>query len=99
MRQSGPVVLLAGEADTTSAEQVRELLVHHFSQGGRRLAVDVSQLRFLDSSVVTVLVVAAKMLRERGGELVLLHPQEPVARVLKMLGADQVITMTEAHLA
>lgn len=96
MRESGPVVLLAGEADMESAGRLRELLVSQIWRGERRLTVDVSELHFLDPSVVKVLAVAAEMLRERGGELVLAHPQEPVARVLRMLGADQVITMAEA---
>ena len=96
MRQSDPVVVLAGEADIQSAGQLRELLVAQIWQYRRRLTIDVSELGFIDSSVVTVLVVAAKMLREQDGELVLLHPQERVAQVLTMLGADQVITMTGA---
>ena len=96
MRESGPVVVLAGEADTTSAEQLRTLLVCQMWPGqARRLTVDVSELTFMDSSVVVVFVVAAKMLRERGGELVLLHPQEPVVKVLTLLGADGAVSITE----
>jgi hypothetical protein len=30
---------------------------------------------------------------ERGGSLVLLRPQPPVARMLELIGADQVITI------
>jgi anti-anti-sigma factor len=61
----------------------------------RRLVVDASGLRFADSESVRVLVVAAKMLRERGGELVLLRPQAAVAKVLNLMGADQVIIVEE----
>ena len=61
----------------------------------RRLTVDVSELSFLDSSIVVVFLVAAQMLRERGGELMLLHPQDPVLRALRLLGADGVITIAK----
>jgi anti-anti-sigma regulatory factor len=42
-----------------------------------------------------VLVVAAQLLRERGGELVLLRPGAAVARVLEAMGAGQVITVVD----
>jgi hypothetical protein len=37
--------------------------------------------------------VGAKALRERGGRLVLLHRQRPVARMLGLLSADQMFTI------
>jgi anti-anti-sigma factor len=75
----GPVVLLAGKADIESAGRLRELLVSQIWRGGRRLTVDVSELHFLDSSVVKVLVVAAKMLRERGGVVTVTAPDRYAA--------------------
>jgi anti-anti-sigma regulatory factor len=40
-----------------------------------------------------VLLVAARRLRQRGGDLVLLRPQRALARVLEILGADEVVTI------
>lgn len=93
LRGSDPVLLVAGEADITSAGELRELLVSRTWMLGRRLTIDASELSFIDSWAAQVLVVTAKTLRDRGGELVLLHLQEPVARVLALLGADEVITV------
>jgi anti-sigma B factor antagonist len=95
MGPSGPVVVLAGEADAQSTGQLREMLVSQVWRGGRRLVVDVSRLRFVDSESVRVLVVAAKMLREQGGELVLMRPQTAVTKLLHLMGADQMITVGE----
>lgn len=92
---SGPVVVLTGEADAQSAGQLREVLVSQVWRGGRRLVVDVSQLRYVDSESVRVLVVAAKMLREQNGELVLWRPQAAVAKLLDLMDADRVITVEE----
>jgi anti-sigma B factor antagonist len=94
MRQSGPVMVLSGEADMHAAAQLRELLVAQLFRG-RRLVIDVAGLRHIDSESVRVLVVAAKMLRERHGELVLLHPRPAVARMLDLMGADQALTTSE----
>jgi anti-anti-sigma regulatory factor len=38
-------------------------------------------------------MLAARTLNERGGCLVLLHPQRPVARILALLGVDDMFTI------
>ena len=90
------MILAAGEADLESAGELRDLLVSRTWMVGSRLTIDVSELSFIDSWATHVLVVTAKRLLGRGGELVLLHPQEPVMRVLEMLGADQVIAVVRS---
>ena len=91
--ESGPVIVLAGEVDLTCAEQLSELLAGQLAGGTRQVTIDVSGLRFADSGAIRVLVLAARTLKERDGTLVLLHPQRPVAKVLALLGADQMITI------
>jgi anti-anti-sigma factor len=89
--ESGPVIVLAGEADLTCAGQLGALIAGQLAGGTRQLTVDVSGLRFADSASIRMLVLAARTLKERGGSLVLLDPQQPVARVLTLLGAEQMI--------
>jgi anti-anti-sigma factor len=50
-------------------------------------------LTFADSASVRVLVLAARTLRQRGGGLVLLRPQQVLERILEIMGAGQVITI------
>lgn len=94
--ESGPVMVLSGEADVTSAGRLGEFLTAHLSGGAREIVVDVSGLRFADSASVRVLVLAGRTLRERGGTLVLLRPQPPVARVLELMGADELLDVRES---
>ena len=89
--ESGPVVVLTGEADMGSTGELVEYLVSQASGETPRLAVDVSGLSFADPAAVRALARAAKVLKERGGALVLLRPQRAVAKVLSLLGADQLI--------
>lgn len=91
--ESGPVIVLAGEADLNSAGHLAELISAQVARGTRQLTVDVSGLRFADSATVRTLALAAKTLRQRGGSVVLLDPQQPVARILALTGADQVFTI------
>lgn len=91
--ESGPVIVLAGEADLTCAKQLDTLITGQLAGGTRQLTIDVSGLRFADSASIRTLVLAARTLTERGGRLVLLDPQKSVARVLALLGADQMVTI------
>jgi anti-anti-sigma factor len=91
--ESGPVIVLSGEADLTSAGRLNALITAQLSEGTPQLTIDVSALRFADSATIRTLVLAARTLRQRGGGLVLLHPQQAVARVLALTGAQQMFTI------
>ena len=98
--ESGPVITLSGAADITTAAELSELITGQLAGETQRLTVDVAGLDFADTAAIRVLFVAAKRLRQRGGDLVLLRPQRALARVLEILGADEVVTIrrkTEAE--
>ena len=94
--ESGPVIVLSGEADITSAPQLTALLGGQLNRGALHLTIDASGLSYVDSMSIQVLVVVTRTLRARGGDLVLLHPQKPVARMLTLMRADQLITIQRA---
>ncbi len=91
--ESGPVIVLSGEADLTTAAQLSALITAQLSGETRQLTIDVSGLWFADSASIRALVLAAKTLKERGGRAVLLRPQQPVARLLALTGAEQMFTI------
>jgi anti-anti-sigma factor len=97
--ESGPVIVLSGESDLTSAGQLSELLSAQLSTGARNLMLDVSELSFADSASVRALVLAARTLRERGGSLVLIRPQSAVARVLELMGVTELVVVQGAEQA
>ena len=94
--ESGPVIVLSGEADIASAAQLTVLIGGQLNAGARYLTINASGLSYVDSMAVQVLVVAAKILRARGGGLVLFRPQRQVARTLTLMAADQLITIRRA---
>ena len=91
----GPVVVLAGEADATTAPLLREVLAEQLDTGARLVTVDASGLSFLDSASMRVLVLAAWALKGRRGRLVLTRPQPVVARLLEITGADRLLDVRE----
>lgn len=85
------VVALAGECDVYTYDQLRGALEAEVAGEAGLLVVDLSGLGFMDSTGVQVLLDIRAMMSERGGRLVLVSPQATVARVLNLVGADQLI--------
>jgi anti-sigma B factor antagonist len=92
---SGPVIALAGEADLTTAAELNQLLAAQLDGGTTHLTVDLSGLRFADSAAIRELIHAHRAITQRGGTLELTRPQPVVARVLSLLGVDQILTIRD----
>jgi anti-anti-sigma factor len=78
------VFRISGELDLSNAGDLLETLVEPLRSGGD-IRLDVSGLRFMDSSGVRAVVHISKTLEGRG-RLVLLRPQAAVRRVLDLMG-------------
>jgi anti-sigma B factor antagonist len=89
------VVRLDGEVDVASAPRLREKLVDLVAAGRHRLAVDLTEVSFLDSVGLGVLIGGVKRARAQGGELVLVGATGGVERVLDLTGLLSVITIVE----
>jgi anti-sigma B factor antagonist len=93
--EDGPVLVLSGEADLTTAAELNDTLAAQLAGGAPHLTVDVSGLQFADSAVIRALVLADRTLKRRGGGLELVHPQPAVARALTLLGVNRVIALRD----
>jgi anti-anti-sigma factor len=91
--QFGPLIVLSGVADVTTAATLTAVISEQLSGAARHLMIDVSRLRFADSSSMWLLVIAARTLIGDGGSMTLIRPQPAVAKMLALVDADQVITI------
>ncbi len=91
--EPGPLIVLTGEVDITTAAELSELVTGQLTGETLHLTIDVGGLDFADTAGIRVFLLAAKTLRRRGGGLVLLRPQRALARVLETLGAEEVLTI------
>jgi anti-sigma B factor antagonist len=85
------VVALAGESDVYTYDQLRGALESEVAGEAGVLVVDLSGLSFMDSTGVQILLDIRVMMNKRGGRLALVSPRATVARVLNLVGADQLI--------
>jgi len=88
-RNNGAVVLsLAGELDLYNAHEVRDALLEICAESPDRLVVDLSGVRFIDSTALGVLIEARTKLANRRGFL-LAAPGLETRRALEISGLDR----------
>jgi anti-anti-sigma factor len=85
----------AGELDHHTADVLREPLEGCIDDGFSRLVVDCSQLEFMDSTGLNVLLGARLKAEAAGGGVHLAGMLPVVARVFEITGADAVFTVHE----
>ena len=88
-RNNGAVVVsLAGELDLYNAHEVRDALLEICAESPDRLVVDLSAVRFIDSTALGVLIEARTKLANRRGFL-LAAPGLETRRALEISGLDR----------
>jgi anti-sigma B factor antagonist len=86
---------LDGEVDIYTAGKLRDAVTETVENGHYRLAADLADMEFMDSSGLGVLIAALKRLKEHEGELVLVSPRDQMRRILKLTGLDKILTIAE----
>lgn len=92
-RGSGIVVRLTGELDLYNVDEVRSALADAATEGPECVVVDLSQVTFLDSTALGVLVEARAALPP--GALHLAAPQLEAMRALRVSGLDRHLPVHE----
>ena len=87
---------LIGSPDT---QQLVELVNNSISDTKLLCAVDLSQVRFINSSGIGVLVSLLTKFRNRGGEMVLINPSEQIRKLLIITKLHNIFTVKETDQA
>jgi anti-anti-sigma factor len=78
------------ELTTNDGMRRREYIRQSLTDAHTILDVDLSQVRFLDSHGISVLISLHKTMCQRGGKMRLLHPQPAVFQILQLLSLGEV---------
>ena len=99
VERRGPwaVLLLKGELDlAVGAELRRDVIELLPSDEPRALAIDLSEVTFIDSTVIGILAMAHKRAARYGGRLAIFGASERVGRVLQMTGLAAVLDLRDS---
>jgi anti-sigma B factor antagonist len=81
-----------GELDAISVPELRPALDQLISQGGaRRIIVDLTGLRLIDSSGVGAIVYLYRKMRAQGGNVVVRGASDQPLAILRLLKLDQIL--------
>ena len=95
-RNGAVVVALAGELDLYTADEVRGALTDAIEGGAERVVVDLSGVKFIDSTALGVLVEARSRMPNRRAFL-LAAPGLETKRALEVSGLDKHFSVHESR--
>ncbi|MGW4488529.1 STAS domain-containing protein [Amycolatopsis sp. NPDC004368] len=87
------IVRAAGEVDAATTEALHEAAMVGSGDGPTTLVLDLSEVTFLDSAGLTVLVRVERKQRAQGGTLAVVTRNRAVLRVLEITGLDRSLTI------
>lgn len=85
------LIELQGRLDISGVNQIETRFAAYCSGEGTRVVVDLSQVIFLASIGIRLLVTNAKSLRSRNGKMVILNPMPDVLNVLEITDIPSII--------
>jgi len=90
------VVVVSGEVDVFTSEELDAALSSAIEEGNHNLVVDLSGVEFLDSTGLGVLVKALKRVREHDGSLAVVATEDRITKVFRITGLDSAIGLHDS---
>ena len=87
------IVTITGEVDLHTAPELEHALDGVVELGGTAVALDLSEVSFVDSTVLGVLLRYRQRLHDLGGEVVVVTQDRRVLRTFEVTGLDRVIVI------
>jgi anti-anti-sigma factor len=89
------VVSLRGELDMSGVDRARQAIEEAEASSAALLVLDLSQLDFVDSTGLEVMLRAARRAHDDGRRLVVQRPSHYVKRLLELTAIDQSLDVVE----
>lgn len=87
-------IVVVGKLTVATSPELEEA-VHQLSDTATDFVIDLTDLEYISSAGLRVLVSTQKLAAQKGGELLLLHPTADVMEVFEMTGLSEVLTIEE----
>jgi anti-sigma B factor antagonist len=87
------LVTAVGEADMYNAAELERALDGVVGLGGNSVVLDLTEVSFVDSTLLSVLLRYRERLMELGGKLVLVTDERGIRRTLEITGLERLFTI------
>ncbi|MGC9319490.1 MAG: STAS domain-containing protein [Armatimonadota bacterium] len=86
---------VTGELDAYTAPDLRDVLDEQLEQGVRWMVADLSELTYLDSTGLGILIETAKKCRQAGGDLAVACQRKNLLRIFQISGTHEILNVME----
>jgi len=84
------IIDIEGEIDVYTAPQLKQQMLDLLDKGATHIVVNLSEVEYLDSTALGVLIGGLKRLRERNGALDIICPNPRIRRIFEITGLDKI---------
>jgi len=91
------VISAAGEIDAATAGSLADAVTTALAEGHKRVLVDFSDVTFIDSTGLGVLVKSHRAAVAAGATFAVVHPTPQTLKLIRVLGLDQLLKIYESH--
>lgn len=85
-------VFLTGKIYSQDASILRDELLEQIDRGATEISIDLSELNYIDSTGLGVLITIHKRIKEKDGKIVMTGAQGMVEQLFKRTRLDRVLT-------
>lgn len=86
------IITIGGRIDTSTSTQFEDKINELIAGNQHNLVMDFTDVDFLSSSGLRILVTTRKKLREMGGDIVLASPSQRATDSIEIAGLDKLFT-------
>ena len=91
------VVTAAGEIDAATADTLATAVSSALGDGYQKVLVDFTQVTFIDSTGLGVLVKSHRAAEAVGATFAVVHPTPQTRKLIGVLGLDQLLRVYDSH--
>lgn len=89
------VISIKGRLDANTAPELHKKVTEIVNQGEYRLIMKFTELAYISSAGLRILIITAKMLNAKQGKLVLCELQDNIYEVLKIAGFTNIFNIQD----
>jgi anti-sigma B factor antagonist len=97
IQEGSAVIDLRGEVDAFTAPKLKQEIINQIEGGTTRLAINLADVKYLDSTGLGVLIGGLKRTRDKNGELVLICPNVRIMRIFEITGLSRIFDMFQTE--
>jgi anti-sigma B factor antagonist len=92
IREAGsvPILELAGEIDLSTSPKLKQAVYEIIESGNKNIVLDLSRVKFMDSTGLGTLVAALKKTSMQGGTVKLICSNKALLKTFNLTGLDKV---------